>query len=87
MIPNVLALPAIHTRKFKEANLMNIVLNGEKTAVKEGTSISALLELYSLKENTTVAEINRSVVKRENFSKTMLKEGDRVELVRFVGGG
>ncbi len=66
---------------------MNILLNGEKTAIESDTTVSGIIAKYSLKEETTVAEVNGIIIKREDFKATKLKDADRVELVRFVGGG
>lgn len=66
---------------------MHITLNGEKSIIEPGISVSGLLAKLSLKAETTVAEVNGVIIKRGEYSNLALKDGDKVELVRFVGGG
>jgi sulfur carrier protein len=66
---------------------MNMILNGERITLDSEITVSGIIAKYSLKEETTVAEVNGVIIKREDFKTTRLKEGDKVELVRFVGGG
>lgn len=50
-------------------------------------SLLALVESLGVKPQTVVAEVNGVIVPREVYAQTTLAEGDRVELVRFLGGG
>jgi thiamine biosynthesis protein ThiS len=50
-------------------------------------NLAGLLEELSLEKNTVIAELNGVIVPVEAFSSRALNAGDRVELVRFVGGG
>jgi thiamine biosynthesis protein ThiS len=49
--------------------------------------LSELLAHLDVREATVVAEINGRIVPREDFAHCLLREGDVVELARFVGGG
>jgi len=67
-----------------------IVLNGERTAlpVREGgATVAGLLEHLGLGVRRVAVEVNGDVVPREAHARTPLAEGDRVEVVTFVGGG
>ncbi|MFQ5704157.1 MAG: sulfur carrier protein ThiS [Gemmatimonadales bacterium] len=66
---------------------INVVVNGEERSLDRGTSIIALLELLDLDPRTVVVEVNRTVVRTPTLAATELHEGDRIELVHFVGGG
>jgi len=66
---------------------MTVQINGEKKKFKEGLSVALLLEELGIRPGRVVVELNRDVVAREAHGQTVLKEGDAVEIVHFVGGG
>lgn len=66
---------------------MTIVVNGESKEIRAGTSATLLIESLGLLPEATAVQRNDEIVPRADYGTTMLKEGDIVELVRFVGGG
>jgi len=64
-----------------------IQVNGEPQEVKENMSLPELVAGLSLKAEQVAIELNQSVVRRAQWESTMLREGDKVEIVHFVGGG
>ena len=66
---------------------MIVQVNGEKKEIKEGLSVALLLEDLGIRPGRVVVEINRAVLAREAHGATVLKAGDAVEIVHFVGGG
>ena len=66
---------------------VTIILNGEPRPIEPGLTVAALLEALAIPASDTVAEINGHIVPRAHFPETALGDGDRVELIRFVGGG
>ncbi len=66
---------------------MNIVLNGQGHDAPKGTTLVALLEALELAPGQVAIEVNGRVVPRAEFPRLALKADDRVEIVRFVGGG
>ena len=66
---------------------MTVVVNGDPREVPEGSTVTSLLRLLELPEGRIAVERNREIVPRSLHSQTQLSEGDRIELVRFVGGG
>ena len=66
---------------------IEIVVNGEGRSVPEGASVAELLERLELDRGAVVVELNRQIVRRDELERAGLEAGDRVELVRFVGGG
>ena len=66
---------------------IRIVLNGEKRSLKKGMTVQELLKQFKVPHGTVVVEVNEGFLPKESHAAVQLKEGDRVELVRFVGGG
>jgi sulfur carrier protein len=66
---------------------MKIRINGEETEISDGLSITKLLETLQIRPARVVVELNRDIVSREAHGLTVLKEGDMLEIVHFVGGG
>ena len=66
---------------------MRVQINGEKKEISEGLSIAGLLEELSIRPGRVVVELNRDIVARDAHGATLLKEGDAIEIVHFVGGG
>ena len=66
---------------------MRLELNGEPQEFEEGTTLSTLIERLSLAPERVAVELNREVIRRADWPSTHLNDGDRVEIVHFVGGG
>lgn len=66
---------------------MIIRLNGDTKEVLEGTTLGALLDLFSVKRAGIAVDLNREIVPKRLHGETVLKEGDSIEVVRMVGGG
>ncbi len=66
---------------------MKIRLNGEEKEIADGLSIAQLLEELQIRSGRVVVELNRDIVSREAHGLTLLKGGDALEIVHFVGGG
>ncbi len=66
---------------------VSIVLNGQPRVVEAGMSVRALLRQLELEPGMVVVEHNRRILAREALSDAEVGEGDRIELVHFVGGG
>ena len=66
---------------------IDVVINGQPRAVNPGTTIAALVVELGLADRKVAVERNREVVPRAQHATTVLAEGDRLEVVTFVGGG
>lgn len=66
---------------------MNIIVNGEKTQIAAATSIAGLLEALELEPKKIAVERNLEIVPKSQYQDTALADGDRIEIVQFVGGG
>ena len=66
---------------------MLITLNGEPYELDAPMSIIDLLARLDIDPRRVAVEHNLSIVKRQLFADTFVQEGDRIEIVNFVGGG
>ena len=65
---------------------MTISVNGELRELPEGETVRALVMRYNLTPEKVAIELNRRLLRTEKYD-TLLKDGDEVEIVTFVGGG
>lgn len=66
---------------------MRITVNGRAMDVADGLSVEALLVSLGVKREYTAVAVNREVTPRSAHGVTVLRDGDRVEIVRPMGGG
>jgi thiamine biosynthesis protein ThiS len=66
---------------------LRLLVNGEQRAVDAPCSVAALLGVLGLATEKVAVERNHRVVPRREHATTMLADGDRLEVVTFVGGG
>jgi thiamine biosynthesis protein ThiS len=66
---------------------LTIRLNGEPHELAGPLSIAALLATLDIDGRRVAVEHNLVVVKRAAYEKTLVREGDEIEIVNFVGGG
>ncbi len=67
--------------------VMLVVVNGNPRELPESTTVAELLRELELEGKPTAVEVNRNVVPKKELENTALNEGDRIEVVTFVGGG
>lgn len=66
---------------------MYVTVNGETRDLADGTTIVQLLALLDVSQAGTAVEVNREIVSRSHHAERLLRDGDVVEIVTFVGGG
>jgi thiamine biosynthesis protein ThiS len=69
---------------------MNVVINGQErnlADVAAGAKLEDLLRALGLKQDRVAVEQNGAIVSRSAWASTAVEEGDRFEIVHFVGGG
>lgn len=66
---------------------MTIMLNGTRREVPDASTLAELIASLGLEGAALVAEVSGQIVLPDAYAATTLKPDDRVELVRFVGGG
>jgi thiamine biosynthesis protein ThiS len=71
---------------------MKLQINGEDHVLADPVppisfSLVTLIESLNMKSDRVAVELNHAIVPRDRWSQTLLKDGDRLEIVHFVGGG
>ncbi len=66
---------------------MTIKLNGDPHEIPQPLSVSALLATLAIDARRVAVEHNLAVVKKAAYDTSIIKDGDEVEIVNFVGGG
>lgn len=66
---------------------IQITLNGEARQIPASLTINGLFELFQLSPEAIIVERNQTVVPRSTFATLTLEPGDRIELMRLIGGG
>jgi thiamine biosynthesis protein ThiS len=66
---------------------LQVYINGDSKELPETTSLAQLVEQLELAPQRIAIELNQVVVRRADWSTTTLRDGDRLEIVHFVGGG
>lgn len=66
---------------------MDVMVNGQRRDVPERATVEQLLELLQVVPERVVVEVNLTILKRAEHATAVLHADDRVEIVRFVGGG
>ena len=66
---------------------MRVEINGMDREVAAGGSVLALLVELEIDPRMVVVERNREIVRRDDLDRVRVEDGDRFEIVQFVGGG
>lgn len=67
--------------------MADITINGKKEALDKNISIAELLKRKSIRPEVVTIELNDNIVERKDYGAVVIKEGDRLEFVYFMGGG
>ena len=73
--------------QFCAATPVLITLNGESFELDQPLSVEELLQRLAIDPRRVAVEHNLVILKRHAFAATLVGDGDRVEIVNFVGGG
>jgi sulfur carrier protein len=66
---------------------MLLEVNGEKINAPEGASVAILLEVLKISRERVAVEVNLDIVPKAKYDEHLLSDGDKIEIVQFVGGG
>lgn len=66
---------------------MKVVINGEDRSFESPLTLAGLVQALGMKMDRVAVELNRDIVPRDRWDQTQLADGDRLEIVHFVGGG
>jgi sulfur carrier protein len=68
-------------------NTIQIQVNGEARSWRSGATVADLLQDLEIKTERVAVELNLEILDRAAFAQHPLKDGDRVEILSFIGGG
>lgn len=68
-------------------NVINILLNDKKQPIDEATTLSNLIKAHGSDDGAFAVAVNDAFIPRSDYENTVLKEGDRVELLVPMQGG
>jgi thiamine biosynthesis protein ThiS len=66
---------------------MTLTINGENRDFDNITTLSELVSHLGMKPDRVAIELNRELIRRDRWPQTKLSDGDKLEIVHFVGGG
>ena len=72
---------------MNKKNKIKIIVNGKQMTVKLKFSLKNLVDKLKLPIGKVAIELNRQIVNKKNISRVLLKSGDKIEVVHFIGGG
>ena len=72
---------------MRKKNKIKIIVNGKQMTVNLKYSLKNLIDKLKLPIKKVAIELNREIVNRKRISKIILKTGDKIEIVNFIGGG
>ena len=62
-------------------------MNGVRKEFSDRLTVTGLLEQLEIRSEQVAVELNLAILERSNYADTLLKDGDKLEIIRFVGGG
>jgi len=72
---------------MNKKNKIKIMVNGKQMTVKLKFSLKNLIKKLKIPIKKVAVELNRKIVNKKNINKIFLKNGDKIEIVHFIGGG
>ena len=66
---------------------MQMQVNGEQRTVPAGLTVAGLLKELDIRPDRVAVELNMTILDRNEFDRRSLQEGDRIEIISFIGGG
>jgi thiamine biosynthesis protein ThiS len=66
---------------------MKLIINGEEKQFQAVSTLASLIDHLGIKGDRVAVELNRDIVSRTKWTDTTLHDGDKLEIVHFVGGG
>ena len=70
-----------------EAELIDVVVNGERRSVPRDLTVSELLNKLEVVPDRVAIELNNSIVRKRDWDRIAVAGGSQIEIVQFVGGG
>ena len=67
--------------------MMTVTVNDEPRELAAGATVADLVATLGLGPRRIAVEVNRAIVTRATYAETVLRDGDTIEIIHFVGGG
>ena len=68
-------------------DMMQMQVNGEQRTMQAGLTVAGLLKELDIRPDRVAVELNMTILDRSEFDRRSLQEGDRIEIISFIGGG
>jgi sulfur carrier protein len=68
-------------------NVAKIQLNGDPYEISNGTNLNELLNKLKIQKNKVAVEVNGAIIEKKKYTNFILNKNDKVEIVKFIGGG
>lgn len=68
-------------------SVIHIQLNGKPNFVAPDTTVSALLQKWKVRPELVTVEVNEQILQKLDYDQTVIRDGDRIEFVFYMGGG
>jgi len=72
---------------MKKINKVKIKINGKNRSINEKMTLKSLLNINKVTLNKVAIELNKKIIDKKKIDKIKLKNGDKIEIVHFIGGG
>lgn len=66
---------------------MRVIVNGQEERIDGDTTVASLLRRLGVQPVRVAVEVNEDVISRKTFDRKKIHDGDRIEIVTFIGGG
>jgi sulfur carrier protein len=66
---------------------MKLNINGKAWEIEKSLNLIELIEHFQLKVDQVVVELNQTVPEKKTYAQVYVKDGDKIELIKFLGGG
>lgn len=71
----------------KGQDVMQIILNGQKKELEQNQNLKNIIDKFCKNASYIIAEVNGEIVRPPQWPQTVIRDGDSLELLNFVGGG
>ena len=68
-------------------NKIQVFINGKKKYFNKNNNLFSLLNFFKIEKNGIAIEINQIVIPKSQYKNKIIKRGDQIEIVQFIGGG
>ena len=72
---------------MKKINKAKIKINGKNRLINDKMTLKSLLNINKVPLNKVAIELNKKIIDKKKIDKIKLKNGDKIEIVHFIGGG